>query len=54
MWYVFWLIFIYDTPSQHVSIDPSEKAYIEASVEKKNEVSIKYIYISAKLLSCLT
>lgn len=40
VWYVFWLIFIYDTPSQHASIDPSEKAYIEASVEKKDEVSI--------------
>lgn len=46
VWYAFWLIFIYDTPSQHTSIDPSEKAYIEASVEKKNEVSIIFnIYI---------
>lgn len=38
VWYAFWLIFIYDTPSQHTKIDPSEKAYIEASVEKKDEV----------------
>ncbi|XP_077263870.1 major facilitator superfamily transporter 10 [Temnothorax americanus] len=37
VWYIFWLIYIYDTPSLHVSIDPAEKAYIEASVEKKNE-----------------
>nr|XP_050844165.1 sialin isoform X1 [Vespula vulgaris] len=36
-WYAFWLIFIYDTPAQHVRIDPAERAYIEASVEKKNE-----------------
>lgn len=40
IWYVFWLIFIYDSPAQHATIDPSEKAYIEASVEKKDEVSI--------------
>jgi len=38
IWYVFWLMFVYDTPAQHATIDPSEKAYIEASVEKKNEV----------------
>ncbi|XP_014479208.1 PREDICTED: sialin [Dinoponera quadriceps] len=37
LWYVFWLIFIYDTPAQHATIDPSEKAYIEACVEKKDE-----------------
>lgn len=42
VWYIFWLIYIYDTPSLHVSIDPAEKAYIEASVEKKNEVSIVF------------
>lgn len=53
IWYVFWLIFIYDTPSQHVRIDPSEKAYIEASVEKKNEVS-NIFNISVKLSSSLT
>lgn len=33
-------MFIYDTPAQHAKIDPFEKAYIEASVEKKDEVSI--------------
>lgn len=33
------MMFIYDTPAQHAKIDPFEKAYIEASVEKKDEVS---------------
>lgn len=42
MWYAFWLIFIYDTPAKHTRIDPAEKAYIEASVEKKDEVSITF------------
>lgn len=37
IWYAFWLIFIYDTPAQHVRIDPRERAYIEASVEEKDE-----------------
>lgn len=37
VWYAFWLIFIYDTPAEHTRIDPEEKAYIEASVEKKDE-----------------
>lgn len=58
VWYVFWLIFIYDTPSQHATIDPCEKAFIEASVEKKNEVSIRFnkifVDISTKLSLYLT
>ncbi|KAF3424176.1 hypothetical protein E2986_07145 [Frieseomelitta varia] len=37
VWYAFWLIFVYDTPAQHTKIDPLERAYIEASVEKKDE-----------------
>ncbi|KAK9297287.1 hypothetical protein QLX08_009004 [Tetragonisca angustula] len=37
VWYAFWLIFVYDTPAQHRTIDPLERAYIEASVEKKDE-----------------
>lgn len=49
LWYAFWLIFIYDTPAQHTSIDPSEKAYIEASVEKKDEVGITLDTIRRKL-----
>ena len=38
VWYVFWLFLIYDTPEEHPTIDPMEKAYIEACVEPKNEV----------------
>lgn len=37
LWYILWVIFIYDTPAQHKWIDPQEKAYIEATVEKKDE-----------------
>ncbi|XP_024941786.1 sialin isoform X2 [Cephus cinctus] len=37
IWYGFWLLFAYDTPAHHVSIDPQERAYIEACVEPKNE-----------------
>lgn len=38
IWYAFWLIFVFDTPAQHTKIDPLERAYIEATVEKKDEV----------------
>ncbi|XP_076634993.1 major facilitator superfamily transporter 10 [Colletes latitarsis] len=37
VWYAFWLIFVFDTPAQHPKIDPLERAYIEATVEKKDE-----------------
>ncbi|XP_076181577.1 major facilitator superfamily transporter 10 isoform X2 [Ptiloglossa arizonensis] len=39
VWYAFWLIFIFDTPAEHTKIDPLERAYIEATVEKKNQVN---------------
>ncbi|CAL7950296.1 unnamed protein product [Xylocopa violacea] len=37
VWYAFWLIFIFDTPAQHTKIDPLEREYIEASIEKMDE-----------------
>ncbi|XP_078043960.1 major facilitator superfamily transporter 10 isoform X2 [Augochlora pura] len=37
VWYAFWLIFVFDTPASHSRIDPVERAYIEASVEKMDE-----------------
>lgn len=37
LWYIFWLIIVFDTPAQHTRIDPQERAYIEASVEPKDE-----------------
>lgn len=40
VWYVFWLFFIYDSPAVHPRIDPKEKAYIEACVEPKDDVSL--------------
>ncbi|XP_053993180.1 sialin-like [Hylaeus volcanicus] len=39
VWYAFWLIFIFDSPAQHTTIDPLERAYIEATAEKTNEGS---------------
>ncbi|OAD55056.1 Sialin, partial [Eufriesea mexicana] len=39
VWYAFWLIYVFDTPAQHKKIDPLERAYIEATVEKKAEVN---------------
>lgn len=42
VWYAFWIIFVYDTPAQHRKIDPLERAYIEASVEKKDEVLFNF------------
>lgn len=38
VWYVFWLLFVFDTPAKHPTIDPQERAYIESLVETKNEV----------------
>lgn len=46
VWYAFWLIFVYDTPAQHKKIDPLERAYIEASVEKKDEVLFNFIKLN--------
>lgn len=43
IWYAFWLIFVFDTPAQHTKIDPLERAYIEATVEKKE------VYFNFKL-----
>ncbi|XP_014223623.1 sialin [Trichogramma pretiosum] len=37
IWYVFWLLFVYDTPAQHPRIDPQERAYIESKVEPKHD-----------------
>ncbi|XP_012256645.2 sialin [Athalia rosae] len=37
VWYVFWLLFVYDTPAQHTRIDPQERAFIEASIEPAYE-----------------
>ncbi|XP_034189033.1 major facilitator superfamily transporter 10 isoform X1 [Osmia lignaria lignaria] len=37
VWYAFWFIFVFDSPAQHTKIDPLERAFIEASVEKKDE-----------------
>lgn len=42
IWYAFWLIFVFDTPAQHTKIDPLERAYIEATVEKKDEVYFNF------------
>ncbi|XP_066586575.1 sialin isoform X2 [Prorops nasuta] len=36
IWYVFWIFFIYDTPAEHRTIDPQERAYIEANIEEKD------------------
>ncbi|XP_014215607.1 sialin [Copidosoma floridanum] len=35
VWYVFWLLFVFDTPAKHPRIDPQERAYIESLVETK-------------------
>lgn len=39
VWYVFWLLFAFDTPAKHPRIDPQERAYIESLVEAKDGVS---------------
>lgn len=48
VWYVFWLIFVYDTPAEHPKIDPQERLYIEALVEPKHDVIIIQIYQQSK------
>lgn len=47
VWYIFWLLYVYDTPAEHPKIDPQEKLYIEALVEPKhdNNASVPWYHI---------
>ncbi|KAF7989200.1 hypothetical protein HCN44_007730 [Aphidius gifuensis] len=47
VWYIFWLLYVYDTPAEHPKIDPQEKLYIEALVEPKhdNNSSVAWYHI---------
>ncbi|CAH1255147.1 SLC17A5 [Branchiostoma lanceolatum] len=35
LWFVFWVIFVYDSPSSHPRIDPEEAKYIESQIETR-------------------
>lgn len=38
LWYVLWLFFVYETPSEHPTISASEKEYIELTAISGYEV----------------
>lgn len=54
VWYVFWLLFVFDTPAKHPRIDPQERAYIESLVENNDSVSIILNKIFFNYLKILT
>ncbi|CAG9833054.1 unnamed protein product [Diabrotica balteata] len=37
VWYLFWILLIYDTPMSHPRIDPQEKAFILASIGPQDD-----------------
>lgn len=57
IWFISWQYFVYDSPSQHPRIDPSELNYIKEclgdSVEKNRNVMYSfYYYCLMKFISC--
>ncbi|KAJ8680086.1 hypothetical protein QAD02_015873 [Eretmocerus hayati] len=51
VWYVFWLLFVFDTPAKHPRIDPQERAYIESLVEPKDGSNSSVPWLS--IFTCL-
>lgn len=55
VWYIGWVIFVFDTPAQHPRIHPLERQYIEKSLEgivhndRKGSVPWKSIFLSPPL-----
>eukprot|EP00058_Branchiostoma_floridae_P006257 XP_002591745.1 hypothetical protein BRAFLDRAFT_83517 [Branchiostoma floridae] len=51
LWFVFWVIFVYDSPSSHPRIDPEEAKYIESHIETREVKSPPVPWL--KLIRCV-
>lgn len=51
VWFVFWMLLVYDSPSTHPRIDRQEQAYILASVGPQDEDRRSVPW--GKMLTCL-
>lgn len=50
IWFVLWIIFVYDSPQQHPSIADDEKIYIETNLKQSTMSQvIKQIQLSLKI-----
>lgn len=53
VWFLFWMLFVYDTPSSHPRIDSQEKAFILASIGPQDDDEEKTPIPWRQMLRCL-
>ncbi|KAF7278773.1 major facilitator superfamily transporter 10 [Rhynchophorus ferrugineus] len=51
IWFIFWMLFVYDNPMSHPRIDKQEQAYILASIGPQNEDRSSVPWL--KMLTCV-
>jgi len=51
VWYVVWLLLIFNTPADHPRISPEEQHYIETTI--KEEIQSKQDGISTKVVNTI-
>lgn len=45
IWWVFWLFLMYNRPSEHPRISPTEREYIEKAIDIKQEVVSETVFV---------
>ena len=44
VWWIFWMIFVFDKPSKHPRISEAEKHFIEKAIGHQEEVGPSYLF----------
>lgn len=54
VWYVAWMLLVYDTPAEHPTISVKERAYIENCITKTSQSKAKPVSKNNELIKCIT
>ena len=52
LWFIFWIVFIFDTPSSHPRISSSEREFIESNTATIDK-SVSYVILVQRVQTCL-